>query len=435
MRILLLGLGRANLAVARYLLGRGDEIALFEEHRDRLSPEAQALIADRGIPEDAGGSGEYQLAVASPGFPDRAPVLGRIRARGIPVIDEIEFTYRELGTPAMIAVTGTNGKSTTASLIHQMLVQAGVRSFLGGNLAPGRPFSQALFEERFDQYVLEVSSFQLTRTESFRPRVAVLTNIRVDHLNWHHDRADYAAAKARIFGRQDAADTAVLNHEDGAVRGLAAGIRSRIIWFGHDTRDGAWVDGDIHFRSDRVTPARDLPLLGDHNVMNILAAVAAASAAGAPPAAIERGIRGFQPLPHRLEDLGVRGGVRYVNNSMCTNEDAAIQSFRALPGPKVVIAGGRSKGDDGRAYLDLLVGEARACVLLGENAGEIAAYFRSRGFDSFAVARTMAEAVALSRSFARPGDTVVLNPGFASFGLFRDFQERGEAFKHAVIED
>jgi len=435
MKILLLGLGRANIAVARYLHGRGDEIALYEEHRERLSPEAQSLIADQGITEDTGGAGAYQLAIASPGFPDHAPVLGRIRERRIPVIDEIEFTYRELGSPSVIAVTGTNGKSTTASLISQMLDQAGVRNFLGGNLAPGRPFSQALFEARYDQYVLEVSSFQLTRTESFRPRVALLTNIRVDHLNWHLDLAEYAAAKARIFFRQEANDTAVLNYEDDAVRKLAAGLRAQILWFGHGVHDGAWVDGDIHFRADRVTPAHDLPLLGDHNVMNILAAVAATAAVGIPIAAIERGIRGFRPLPHRLEDLGVHAGIRYINNSMCTNEDAAIKSFRALSGSKVIIAGGRGKGDAGRAYLDLLVREAKACVLLGDNAGDIAAYFQSRGYSPYAVARTMTEAVVLGRSFAAPGDIVMLNPGFASFGLFRDFQERGEAFKHAVIED
>ncbi len=181
--------------------------------------------------------------------------------------------------------------------------------------------------------------------------------------------------------------------------------------------------------------ADNLPLIGQHNLMNILAAIAAARSAGAPTSAIEKGIRSFPGLPHRLEDLGIIAGVRYINNSMCTNEAAAIHSFRAVPGAKIVIAGGRSKGHPGRSYLDLLVQEAKACVLLGDNTAEIESYFKTRGYTQYAVARTMAEAVALSRSFAAAGDTVMLNPGYASFGLFRDFQDRGEAFKHAVIEN
>lgn len=435
MKILLLGLGRANIAVARYLLTRGVELFLYEEHPEHLSPEAQILFPNHGIAADLTGRGDYELAISSPGFPDNAPVINALRARRVPVIDEIEFTYRELDHPSVIAVTGTNGKSTTAALISSIITQAGFTNFLGGNLAPGRPFSQALFEPRCDHYVLEVSSFQLTRTDSFHPRIAVLTNIGIDHLNWHRDQAEYLAAKARLFRRQTIDDTAVLNAGDDAIRRLSDGIKARIIWFGEPGPDNTWANGHIWYRGERLMSADNLPLIGRHNLMNILAAIAAAKSAGAPADAIEKGIRAFPGLPHRLEDLGIIAGVRYINNSMCTNEAAAIHSFQAVPGAKIVIAGGRSKGHAGHSYLDLLVREAKACILLGDNATEIESYFKSRGYTQFAVAHTMAEAVALSRSFAAAGDTIILNPGYASFGLFRDFQDRGEAFKHAVIEN
>jgi UDP-N-acetylmuramoylalanine--D-glutamate ligase len=431
MKVLLLGLGRANTAVAKYLLRRGDEVFLFEERLSGLTPEAQGLLADHKVSlyqEEA-----CELVIASPGFPEDKEIVRRLRAQNMPVIDEIEFSFVQLAAPKVVAVTGTNGKSTTAALISRILAAAGVANFLGGNIAPGRPFSQALFEPEYEYYVLEVSSFQLQRIQTFRPRVAVLTNIAVDHLNWHRDFSEYVAAKARIFANQTEMDFAVLNQEDANVRNLAVGIRAQAIYFGPNARGGSWLNDDFHFGEETLFPDRDLALYGRHNRLNVMAAIACAKALKTPTAAIRQGVMDFRSLPHRLEDLGVIAGIRYFNNSMCTNEEAAIRSFEALPGNKVVIVGGRGKGDKCQRYLDLLIREARACVILGENAAEIAEYFLGRGFDRYAIAQDMNDAVEKSRERAGAGDIVILNPGFASFGLFRDFQDRGEAFKHAVI--
>jgi UDP-N-acetylmuramoylalanine--D-glutamate ligase len=431
MKVLLLGLGRANTAVAKYLLRRGDEVYLFEERLSGLTPEAQGLLADHKVSlyQDEA----CELVVASPGFPEDKEIIQNLRAHNLPVIDEIEFTFVQLAAPKVIAVTGTNGKSTTSALISRILTAAGVANFLGGNIAPGRPFSQALFEPEYEYYVLEVSSFQLQRIQTFRPRVAVLTNIAVDHLNWHRDFSEYVTAKARIFANQTERDFAVLNQEDANVRNLSVGIRAQILYFGPSARSGAWLNDNFHFGEETLFPGRDLMLYGDHNRLNAMAAIACAKALRTPSPAIRQGIVDFRSLPHRLEDLGVIAGLRYINNSMCTNEEAAIRSFEAVPGNKVVIVGGRGKGDKCQRYLDLLMREARACVILGDNAAEIAEYFQGQGFDRFAIARDMNDAVERSRERASAGDIIILNPGFASFGLFRDFQDRGEAFKHAVI--
>lgn len=434
MKVLLLGLGRANIAVARYLMKSDAELDLYEEYPERLSREASELIRTGRIGRyDAGGA--YELVVTSPGFPDRKEIITALRNRSLRIIDEIEFTYGHLGDPDVIAVTGTNGKSTTAALISSILSASGVRNFLGGNIAPGTPFSQALFEPRYDYYVLEVSSFQLMRIERFRPRVAVLTNIDADHLNWHRDFEEYVTAKGRLFANQGHDDHAVLNRDDPRVARIEAGIRSRVTGFGRRVRDGVWLNGRFNYRDERLFALERLGLIGEHNRFNAAAAIAVGKILGVANDAIEAGIRQFRPLPHRLESLGVIGGITYINNSMCTNEAAAIASLAAVAGTKIVIAGGRSKGDRAEKYLDRLGVEAKACVLLGDNASEIAQYLQRKGYNRIAIARDMEDAVIKARVFAAPGDVIILNPGFASFGLFRDFAERGEAFKNAVAKN
>jgi UDP-N-acetylmuramoylalanine--D-glutamate ligase len=430
LKILLLGLGRATMPIARYALQRGDELYLYEEHPENLSDTARDLIRTGKIGNHE--NRPYDLVVASPGFPDSKPIITGMRAEGARIIDEIEFTYVHLSEPRVIAVTGTNGKSTTVALISSILKRAGIRSFLGGNISPGTPFSHALFQDPYDYYVLEVSSFQLMRIEKFHPRIAVLTNIGIDHLNWHRSAEEYAGAKAQIFKNQTPADFAVLWKDDQHTRKLVGRIAARVVYFGSAATGGAWLNGRFHYLDEPLFPAKDLPLRGTHNRLNIMAAIAVAKILDVGNDAIERGIRNFTTLPHRLEEVAAGGTVKYINNSMCTNEMAAIASFNAVPGTKIVIIGGRTKGDQAHGYLDLLMSEAKACVALGDNALEIAQYFRAKGYTRFAIAKDMDDAVIKSRMFAAPDDTIMLNPGFASFGLFRDFADRGEAFKNAV---
>jgi UDP-N-acetylmuramoylalanine--D-glutamate ligase len=240
MKVLLLGLGRANLPVARYLVQKGEQVSVFEENMKRLSEKARYLVDSNQV--RMYGDGDYDLVITSPGFPPDHPVPNGLKAKGMQIIDEIEFVYQELKDPEIIAVTGTNGKSTTAALISSILSEAGIRNFLGGNIAPGTPFSETLFLERFPYYVLEISSFQLLRIDRFHPHIAVLTNLGIDHLNWHRDMNEYKGAKLRMFINQRETDFAVLNYDDDWVRTSAGGMRARVVFFGFHAEQGVAID-------------------------------------------------------------------------------------------------------------------------------------------------------------------------------------------------
>jgi UDP-N-acetylmuramoylalanine--D-glutamate ligase len=434
MKVLLLGLGRANMAVARYLLQRGDDVYVYEESIELLTETAQNLIQTRRVKmyheED-----DYELVITSPGFPPNKDIIQKLKAKNISVIDEIEFTYTQLENPRIIAVTGTNGKSTTVSLISHILNTAHIENFLGGNIAPGTPFSQVLFMEKFQYYVLEISSFQLMRIERFHPMISVITNITTDHLNWHKDFDEYKTAKSRILLNQDKNDFAVLNFDDTLVRSFAEQSRAKIVFFGTAVEDGVRLNGNFYFKREKLFSVKGVPLVGRHNLMNIAAAIAAVKVLAVPNEIIDEGIRSFKSIPHRLEEIGTIAGVRYVNNSMCTNESAAIASFVALEGAKIVIVGGKLKGDTGHRYLSLLAQKAKACIILGENAQYIAQYFRSKNFHKFSIAENMDDAIRKARVFAEPHDIILLNPGFASFDYYRNFEKRGEAFRNAAYKD
>jgi len=434
-RVLLLGLGRANISVAEYLLKEGDELFLYEENLEVVSTDARRLLKTGKIKTHNEGDFDYDLVVTSPGFPPNKRIIKELTDRGLPVIDEIEFTYQHLNRPDVIAVTGTNGKSTTAALISNILASAGIKNFLGGNIAPGMPFSRALFLPRFEQYVLEISSFQLMRIRDFHAGIGVLTNISADHLNWHSSFEEYKQAKFRLFKTQRPDDYAVLNFDDQLIKESVTEIRSQIIFFGGDLKADVCFNGDFRYKGEKLFPVKISELPGRHNILNTLAAIAVAKIIGVDNESIRNGITSFKSLPHRLEELGVINGVRYINNSMCTNESAAIASFNAVKGDKIVIVGGRQKGNKGEKYLDLLVKKAKACIVLGENAFYITDYFKTKKFDRFAVAEDMDDAVEKARGFAANGDIILLNPGFASFGHFRNFEERGAAFKDAAYRD
>lgn len=433
MKVLLLGLGRANLPVARYLVEKGEDVFFYDENVDGLSQPTQQMINEGQVKKH--GNEKYDIVITSPGFPPDKTICKTMEEKGVPIIDEIEFAYRELDCPRTIAVTGTNGKSTTAALISRILDTAHIKNFLGGNIAPGKPFSQALFGEKCEYYVLEVSSFQLLRIDNFRPYVAVFTNMSIDHLNWHKDLDEYKTAKLRIFSNQTEDDFAVLNYDDEWVRSIGGGIKSRPVFFGYGTVKGVSINGKFHYRDRVLFSSQGLPLVGKHNLMNIAAAIAVAKILNVGDVDIEKGIKAFSSLSHRLEDLGLIHGIRYINNSMCTNATAAIVSFRALEGPRVVILGGKHKGDEGETYFDVLTREAKACVILGENAGFIVQHFKKHGYQQYTIAQDMVDAVKKARNYAGPGDTIMLNPGFASFDYFGNFEERGEAFKNAARKD
>lgn len=430
MKVLLLGLGRANLSVAEVLISEGCDLYLYEENLEMVSDRARELIKKGNIRKYDATNFDY--AVTSPGFPEQSEIIRTLRAGDIAIIDEIEFTYQRLNSPKIIAVTGTNGKSTTASLISNILQQANIKNFLGGNISPGRPFSTSLFEEPFEYYVLEISSFQLMRVDRFHPHIAVLTNISKDHLNWHRDFDEYKNAKMRIFLNQEKSDYAVINYDDSVIKKNIDHIRSQIVLFGSKAQSGAWFNSMFVYGQEKLFSIERFALKGVHNRMNALASLAVAKIIGIDNSSIEQGLMTIKTLPHRLEDLGTIRGIRYINNSMCTNEVAAIASFEAVEGPKIVIVGGKNKGDKADNYLVLLTEKAKACIILGENAKYISDFFDNQQFPAYIIARNMGDALLKAKNFAEPGDTIFLNPGFASFDYFLNFADRGEAFKNAV---
>lgn len=431
---LILGLGRSGQAAASALLAAGAAVHGYEERREMLETSAIAGLVRRGLRLTADPTQlNVDLAVVSPGWSDRHPLLRELKRRGAGIADELDLAARFVPGP-VIAVTGTNGKSTTTALIAAMLSSSGCRVFCGGNIAPGKPLSAALNRKPYDWYVVEVSSFQLERSRWLAPHIALILNITADHLNRHGSMAEYARCKYRLLERQGREDSAILGWDDPRARAAARFGAARKYWFSaHRKVRGGYVNGGwFCFDGTPVAPLKLSRLPGSHNRLNVLAAISAACLAGARPAAIRRGLAGFAGLPHRLQQVRTLRGVTFVNNSMCTNPAAGARSLEAYPRAPIVIAGGQEKGLPTAVYVDAMVRRARRVVLIGESARAIGRALSRRGFDRFETAATLGDAVRAAARQARRGDVVLFSPGFASFDMFRDFQDRGRRFTREV---
>ena len=434
-RVLVVGFGRTGQAVARVLAARGDRVRAGDR-RDAaalgVDPRVLASVelhASDG-PELLAG---VDLVVPSPGVPRTAPVLVDALRRGIPIVSEIELAARELGCP-IVGITGTNGKSTTTTLVGLALANAGRRTFTGGNL--GTPLVTAL-EGAYDVCVAEVSSFQLEWVARFRPRVGCLLNVTDDHLDRHPSFAEYRDTKARLFAAQTGDDFAVLNRDDPAVAELAPRLAARVTTFGWTpVADGAFVEGDavVLRRPGTIDERYDLTrtrLAGRHNVENVLAAVATARLAGAPPAAVQRAIDEIEPLPHRLALVADRGGVRWYDDSKATNVGAAVKSLESFDGPLVLLAGGVDKGGSYAPLAAAARSRVRCAVVFGAAREQIATTLEAVGVPVERVA-TLDAAVGTAAGRVQPGYTVLLAPACSSFDQFTDYAARGRAFRAAV---
>lgn len=450
--IAIIGAAATGRAAAPVLARRGARCLVYDEKPERelgdavaalrTLPGVELRLGDRTCP----GIEAADLVLPSPGVDPASEVIVAARRRGQPVRSEIEIAFRLARAP-IVAVTGTNGKTTTVVMIAAALQEAGFTATVCGNTRAGgqqRPLIAAADVASPEEWlVAEVSSFQLELVERFAPRVAVITNITNDHLNRHGTMEAYIAAKARILAAQGATDWAVLNADNAATRGLGGQVRGRGLWFtrGGPPERGGWVaplGGErwLHLRVEEATeallPVSALRIPGEHTIENALAAACAARAVGAPAAAIARALAAFRGVPDRLEYVMTLRGVDYVNNSMCTNVDAAVRSVSAYDRPLVVIAGGRDKGSDFGPLGRALAERARALVTIGEHGERIAAAARAAGLAEIHAAESMEAAVRCAARLARPGDVVLLAPACASFDWFRDFEERGEAFRAAV---
>lgn len=437
---LVLGAGKTGCAAALFLAGRGARARLLDDGPGP-DPAAAEKLAAAGVEIMRKGRGRdfekgAALLVPSPGVPPEHPVIRRALALGVPVRSEIELAAGFCPAP-ILAVTGTNGKSTVVTMLAAMLAEAGRKVHLAGNI--GTPFIGALGDiGAGDLAVLEVSSFQLEWVSAFRPRVAVLLNITPDHLDRYPDFAAYRAAKERLFAAQGEGDCALVNYDDPGARACAVPGRARRLFY---RRAGPGPAGGFVLEGRTVRLPSGEPLLeipagappGAHNEENIAAACAAAFLAGAGAEAMTRALSGFRPLAHRMEEAAARNGVRYVDDSKATNIDAArraVESFPAGEPRLVLIMGGRDKGGGYRALRPAFAGRVKALVLIGEAAALI-----GKELSGAAPARRAAdmdEAVRAAASLAAPGDTVLLSPACSSFDMFRDYAARGEAFRAAA---
>jgi UDP-N-acetylmuramoylalanine--D-glutamate ligase len=438
--VAVLGLARSGSAAARLLVRAGASVYASDVSSLPRVEEAAARLREEGIDAATGGHDAARLAasdwlVVSPGIPPESPPLAEAVQRGLPVFAELEVASWFAEAP-VVAVTGTNGKTTTTALLEAIAREAGMRAAVAGNI--GRPFSAAVMEDPApDWFVLEVSSFQLAGIDTFRPRIAIILNLTADHLDRYPDMEAYARDKERIAENQGPGDHLGLNAEDPALAGFAAGRPPRRHFFHRTemvasgaTAAGGWIALVGLPDAGPVLPAGEVALPGAHNLQNALAASLAASLMGIERPAIAAGLTAFTGVPHRLETVAELGGVRWVNDSKATNVDSAAVALEAFDAPLVVILGGRHKGSSYAPLIEPL-GRARAVLAIGEAAPLI-----ERELDpAIHVERagTLERAVLRARSIARPGDVVLLAPACSSYDQFANYEERGDRFRELVI--
>lgn len=442
--ILIVGLARSGVAAARFAASRGARVTVNDaKPLDRLGVDAAALH-DEGIRIAAGGHPEElfrsaDAVVVSPGVPADLAALDLAREASIPVISEVEFAGRFLkGT--LVGITGSNGKTTTTTLIGKLLSDAGFNTTVAGNI--GTPLVSLVDASTDDTWhVVELSSFQLELIDQLRVHRAVLLNITPDHLDRHKTIEAYAAAKGRIFENQHPEDLAVINVDDPLAVEFADRTRARVCFFSRATDLGAGVSrmGDhIVWRAaggviEPLVPLNEIPLFGEHNLENVCAAIAVGRDLGIATERMRETIRTFRGVEHRLEFVAEIDGVAYFNDSKATNTDAAIkaiEAFEGRPGMTVLILGGLAKGQDFSSLADAARGTARHAVLIGQDADLIDQSLA--GCCSTSRADSMAEAVRSARAAATEGDRVVLAPACASFDMFDSFEHRGKVFKQEV---
>ena len=443
-KVLVVGLGKSGLAAALFLRHRGAHVTVSDvRSAEALAKDIPALL-EEGIMVEAGGHGlltfrRQDLIVVSPGVPLDTPELVQVRNFGLPIIGELELAARFL-QGKILAITGSNGKTTTTTLVGEILTEAGLPTLVGGNI--GTPVISLIEESKPETWsVLEVSSFQLESTQEFHPKIAVILNITPDHLDRHGTFENYALAKERIFAAQTPDDAVVLNADNARAEAAAKRAPSDVQWFSleHPVSSGAWIEGGwVVYRDaqespvQRIMPLTGIPLKGEHNVENVLASVCAARLAGAAPEAIRRAIEQFKAVEHRLEYVATINGVEFYNDSKATNVDATMKAVAAFSAPIHLILGGKDKNSDYTLLSPLLRQHVRGVYTIGSAASKIESHLR--GVVSLHSCETLDKAVSAAASAAHPGDIVLLAPACSSFDQFESYEHRGRVFKELVAE-
>jgi UDP-N-acetylmuramoylalanine--D-glutamate ligase len=447
-KIAVLGIARTGLAIAPVLQNLGAKVRISDSASITQLGDRLDQVESLGIEAMPNASPEQaingmDMVIPSPGIPVGSETLQLAIKRGIPIYSEIEIAYRISRAP-IIAVTGTNGKTTTTMLLGEMLRADNRRTFVAGNVSADEVklplISAASRAEPEDVIVAEISSFQLEWVEKFRPAIGILTNITPDHMNRHASFEEYVSCKSRLFAAQREDDVAILNAINGPSRLLSHRMPGTLLWFDRgncmEPNSATLLNGKIvvNWKGQQfsICGKDELLMPGAHNLENVLAAAGAAIAFGSSPQAIRHAATTFQGVVHRMERVDEIDNVLYINNSMCTNVDAAVRSLEAMDRPVVVLAGGVNKNNDFTPLGAMIGRKARHLILFGRDAQEIALAATENGFHDITFAQSLDEAVTIARKIAQPGDAVMLSPACASFDMFSDFEERGMVFRRAV---
>ncbi|WP_025028062.1 UDP-N-acetylmuramoyl-L-alanine--D-glutamate ligase [Caldalkalibacillus mannanilyticus] len=441
--IIVLGLAKSGLAVAKLLVRLGANVTV-NERQVRESCQGVEELEQLGISVICGShptellEGNVSMIVKNPGIPFDIPFLQEAEKKGIPIVTEVEIAYLISEAP-IIGITGSNGKTTTTTLIYEMLKESDREPIIAGNI--GTVLSQVAETAQQDQWlVAELSSFQLLGTDQFRPRIATLLNVFDAHLDYHHTKEHYVFSKARLFANQRADDVAVLNYDHELTRGLADQLHSQIAWFSRKTdvsrgafiQDGKIVSKDRQGNIVELVPLQELKLIGAHNVENALAAVSVALEAGAKIERIRHVLTTFEGVEHRLQFVREVEGVRYYNDSKATNSVATRKSVESFSVPVVLIAGGLDRGDDFHELEDLFRTRVKALVAYGQNSKKMLEVAKRIGVNQIISVDNVNEAVESAAQFAQTGDVVLLSPASASWDQFTSFEERGDMFTQSV---
>ncbi len=437
-RVLVVGLGKSGVASATFLRSRGAKVTVSDSKSEAQLRQEIPLLLDKGITVETGHHGErtfrdQDMIVVSPGVPFDQPQIEQARKQGIRVIGEIELAAVFVAGH-VIAITGSNGKTTTTSLCGDIIKAGGKKTLVGGNIGtPAISFAEQADADTWS--VLEISSFQLETIESFRPEIAAILNITPDHLDRHHTFANYASAKERVFENQSASDYAVLNADNEPCVAIGKRLKSQVLWFSrlHEVKRGAFLRGETIVHRDgkdqEILSVNDMLLKGAHNVENVLAAVCVGMAAGVAPEQIRKAVSQFKAVEHRLEYTATVSGVEYYNDSKATNVDATIKALESFSKGVHLILGGKDKGSPYTVLNDLLHERVKTVFTIGAAASKIEA--EVSGVE-VVHAETLENAVKLASQKAVKGDVVLLAPACASFDQFQSYEHRGRVFKELV---
>lgn len=442
-KILVVGMGKSGIAATQALLKLGAVVSVYDgKDEDKISGQLIQFLENKNVTcyfgEEPDNTGDLDMVVISPGVPTDTGFVQKAKAAGAEVIGELEIAYR-VGKGKYVAITGTNGKTTTTTLVGEIFKKSGRKTYVVGNVGVA-VISKALCTTEEDWLVTETSSFQLETTKHFRPEVSALLNITPDHMDRHKTLENYAQAKAKIFQNQDENQYFVINYDDEESCRLIAQCKAKVIPFSRKKtlEMGCFVlDGNIVIRNEQgetinICGIDELKIPGAHNLENALAAAAIGYFAGISPDVISKTLRVFEGVEHRLEFSGEVDGVRFVNDSKGTNPDASIKAIEAMKENIILIAGGYDKGSDFEEFINAFQGRVKHMILLGKTAPKIKETAERLGFTSITMAKDMDECVKIGYKMASAGDTVLLSPACASWDMYTCFEQRGEHFKNCV---